>query len=242
MRYKALFFLFCFTLSLPHLSWAEEDLKIAAASSLRPPLEEIIKTFQQAYPVTIKATYGASGALFAQLIHGAPFDLFLPADETLAQRLIGAGLANASFDLGEGRLVVWAPYFSDIKKEGINGLLRPAIRKIAVANPVHAPYGKAAIAALRHFGIYEKISSKLIFGEDILQATHYVHSGAADAGIVAYAMAPQEGWLIPKTAHPPVKYAGVILKKSSQQEAAQTWVQFITGEKGKAILQSWMGP
>ncbi len=237
------FFLFFLAFFSYRLSWAEERLKIAAAASLRPPLEEIVKAFHEKSPVTIKTIYGASGALFSQLVHGAPFDLFLSADETLAQKLIEEGVAETSFDLGEGRLVVWAPHHSNhIKKDGVNGLLHPSIRKVALANPVHAPYGKAAIAALRHFEIYNKVLDQLVFGEDILQAAHYIESGAADAGIVAYAMAPKEGWLIPETAHPPIKYAGVILKKTTQRETVKTFVQFIIAEKGKAILQSWLGP
>ncbi len=203
--------------------------------------------------MAVKISYGASGSLLAQLNHGAPFDLFLSADEAYPQILINNRLASDRFEFGLGRLVLWSPQgsFIDIDHVGIQGLLHPSIRKIAIANPAHAPYGAAGISALQYFGIYKKIRKKLVFGEDISQTAHFVESGSAQVGILAYSIVVRKKekrggeehyWLIPSDAHLPLKQVGVIIKKSRQKRLAKTFVRFITMGKGREILQHWTRP
>jgi molybdate transport system substrate-binding protein len=239
-----LFWVFCFFL-MHSLSWASDDLKIAAAASLRDPLEKIARAFERENNLSIRISYGASGSLVTQLIHGAPFDLFLSANEDDPQKLIGEGLSEAKFQFATGRLVLWIPEGSrlNLKKDQMQTLLNPAIRKIAIANPLHAPYGRAAVSALKHFGYYEKVLPRLIYGEDIAQAVQFLESGGADIGILAYSIVIQGGrgeyFLIPSEAHPPLRQVGVILKRSGSQGVSKKFMEWMLAGKGKDILQEY---
>jgi molybdate transport system substrate-binding protein len=232
---RSLLLLLALTLSAPSTALPESTLRIAAASSLRYSLDRIAKQFEAKQNIDLEITYGASGSLLAQLRQGAPFDLFLSADETYPGQLIKKRLASDRFEFGQGRLILWTPPDSKIAigKTGMQGLLSPAVRKIAIANPAHAPYGVAAISALKHFGLYQKVQPQLVFGEDIAQATHFVESGSAQVGIVSYSLVASRPkrkghyWLIPSSAHAPLKLTGVILKKSREKPLAHQFAQFI---------------
>ncbi|MEK7286086.1 MAG: molybdate ABC transporter substrate-binding protein [Nitrospirota bacterium] len=223
----------------------EAGFKIAAAASLRDPLEKIARTFEQENKVKIRISYGATGSLVTQLIHGAPFDLFLSADENEMKRLIAEGLADTPFQFGLGRIVLWVPNDShlNIEKDQMQTLLNHSIKKIAIANPIHAPYGRAAISALKHFGVDQQIAPKLIYGADMMQALQFVESGGADIGILAYSIVIKRGvgdyFLIPDHAHPPIEHFGGILKKSRSQVIVKKFVDAILFGSGKTILKEY---
>ena len=161
-------------------------LSVAAASDLKFALDEIVLAFQREHSdIRVRVSYGSSGNFYAQLAQRAPFDLFFSADVSYPTKLVDAGLAvaNSKFSYAMGRIVVWAPTNSPIDptKLGAAALQHPALHRIAIANPDHAPYGKAAVAALVKLGIYDAVKSKLVFGENIAQTAQFVDTGA-DSG------------------------------------------------------------
>lgn len=227
-------------------SWAG-DLTVAAASDLNFAFKELVAAFEKQSGHHVKLSLGSSGNFFSQIQNGAPFDLYFSADIRYPQKLEEAGYAvpGSLYRYAVGRIVLWVPGASPaaIDKLGMEALLDSSIRKIAIANPKHAPYGRAAVAAMEHFTVYERVKDRLVLGENISQAAQYVESGAADIGIVALslALAPSmkaagRYWEIPADAHPPLEQGAVILKSAKSPEAAKEFLEFLRGAEGKAIM------
>ena len=223
---------------------------VAAAADLKFALEEIKQAFTNVHPeITLRITYGSSGNFFTQLSSHAPFDLFLSADMEYPRKLVAQGCAdtNTLFQYAVGRIAVWVPQDSklDIDKLGIQALLDPSIRKIAIANPAHAPYGKAAEAAMMKLGVYEQTKDKLVLGENVGQAAQYVESGAADIGIIAIslakapAMAKGKCWEVPLTSYPRMDQGGVVLTWAQDVGATKDLRTFLMTEKGRQILRNY---
>ena len=223
-------------------------LTIAAAADLRFALDDLVKEFEEKYPATkISVTFGSSGNFFAQFQNGAPFDLFFSADIEYPRKLAEKGLgADEVFLYAIGRIVVWVPKDSPVAvdKLGIKALLEPSIRKIAVANPEHAPYGRAAVAAMKALNVYDQVVSRLVYGENIAQTAQFVQSGAADIGILALslAVAPQmrdagRFWQVPLDAYPRIEQGGIILKSSKNMETARAFRDFVLGDHGREVLK-----
>jgi molybdate transport system substrate-binding protein len=229
---------------------ASQQLSIAAAADLKFALDDLVKQFEEKYPaIKINVSYGSSGNFFAQLQNGAPFDLFFSADISYPQKLVEKGLgADDVFLYAVGRLVVWVPNESPVAvdKLGINSLLEPSVHKIAVANPEHAPYGRAAVAALKTLNIYDQVASRLVYGENIAQTAQFVQSGAADIGLLALSLAisPQmrdagRSWQVPLDAYPRMEQGGIILKSSKNLEAARIFRDFVLGSHGRQVLDQY---
>jgi molybdate transport system substrate-binding protein len=225
-------------------------LTIAAAADLKFALDDLVKQFEEKYPATkVNVTYGSSGNFFAQFQNGAPFDLFFSADIGYPRKLAEKGLgADDVFLYAIGCIVVWAPKDSPVAvdKLGIKALLEPSIRKIAVANPEHAPYGRAAVAALKALNVYDQVESRLVYGENIAQTAQFVQSGAADVGILALslAVAPQmrdagRFWQVPLDAYPRMEQGGIILKSAKNLETAQAFRDFVLGDHGREVLKHY---
>ncbi len=247
---KKLFFVLCFALVAAQIAQAKQIITVAAAADLKFALDAFNRQFQKGYPdYLVRVTYGSSGNLFAQADNGAPFDLFLSADATYPRQLIARKKADGSsfFLYGIGHLVLWAPKSSKIQvKNGFAALLEAQVKKIAIANPQHAPYGRAAQAALKKAGIYEKIKSKLVFGENVAQTAQFVQSGAADAGLIALSLALSptmkaqgQFWNVPTKLYPRLEQGGVILQKAPNAAGARLFRQELSGKKGRAILQKF---
>ena len=225
-------------------SSARPPLRIAAAADLRFALDDLVKAFRQTHGnIRIEPSYGSSGNFYAQLQNQAPFDLYLSADLEYPQKLAEKGLSlpGSGFTYGVGRLVLWSA-----AGYGLEDLRRPAVRHIAIANPAHAPYGRAAEAALRSLGLYDAVKDKLVMGENISQTFQLVESGAADAGLVALslAVAPNAAGHghyseVPPNAYPPIRQGGAILKWSKNVEAAQQFRAFLISPEGRAILKRY---
>jgi molybdenum ABC transporter, periplasmic molybdate-binding protein len=226
------------------------ELTIAAAADLKFALDDLVKEFEEKYPaVKVNVTYGSSGNFFAQLQNGAPFDLFFSADIAYPRKLAEKGLgADDVFLYAIGRIVVWVPKDSPVAvdKLGIKALLEPSIRKIAVANPEHAPYGRAAVAAMKALNVYDQVVSRLVYGENIAQTAQFVQSGAADVGILALslAVAPQmrnagRFWQVPLEAYPRIEQGGIILKSSRNLETARAFRDFVLGDHGREVLAQY---
>lgn len=227
-------------------SRAPEALRIAAASDLRFALDEILAGFRAANPMLrVDATYGSSGNFFAQIREGAPFDVFLSADSDYARRLASDGLSESPFPYAVGRLALVVRKDSGLDPKGLGDLLKSAaIRRIAIANPAHAPYGRAAQAVIESWGLRDLVTPKLVLGDSVSQAAQFVDTGAAEAGLVALALVKAKaGSLsfaeVPESAHPPLDQAGVVLKRSPSPETARAFRTWLTGETGRAILSRY---
>jgi molybdate transport system substrate-binding protein len=222
------------------------ELSIAAASDLVFCLEELNRAFNKAHPeIVLKLITGASGNLFAQISNGAPFDVFLSADMRYPLELIKAGLASReSLTLyAIGHLVVWTASDAVDISSGIQSLTAPRIRKVAIANPEHAPYGRAAKAALAYFDAWDAVQGKLVFGENIAQAAHFVETGNADAGIVALSivLAPSLSskgrWIeVPNHAYSPLEQGAVVTRNGAANPAAQVYIEFLRSADARTIF------
>jgi len=227
---------------------ASKLLLIAAASDLKFALDEVLTEFRRQHSeYEPKTTYGSSGTLFAQIENGGPFDLFLSADTKFPQRLIERGKAekDSLFVYAIGQLVVWVPKESslDPEKLGEKVLLEPAVRKIAIANPEVAPYGAAAAAALKNLGIYDRVQSRLVLGENVAQTAQFVQLGAADIGMISHSLAVSPKmkdagrfWKVPEELHPRLEQAGVVRAGAGNPEGARELAKFLVSEEGRKIL------
>jgi molybdate transport system substrate-binding protein len=223
-------------------------IRVAAAADLQSVMPEIAKAFEDKTGTHVDVSYGSSGNFFAQIQNGAPFDLFFSADDEFPQRLIQAGRAEprSAAIYGVGSLVLWMPAKAkcDLQIEKWNCLQKPEVSKIAIANPAHAPYGRAAVAALQAAHLYEQVRTKLVFGENVAQAAQFVQSGNAQAGILAHSqtlLAPmREGkrWEIPRDSYPRIAQTAVVLKSAHDKSAAEAFVKFIVEGPGRELLQN----
>lgn len=229
---------------------AAGEITVAAASDLTFALEEISARFQKQTGNTVRLTFGSSGNFFAQIQNGAPFDLFFSADVEYPRRLEAAGLVQPGSlcVYAAGKIVLWAPPGSrlDVQRLRANALLDPSVRKIAIANPAHAPYGRAAVAAMQHFQLYDRVRRKLVLGENISQAAQFVESGSADLGILALslALAPTlkgkgSYWEIPADAYPRIDQAGVILQASRNKATAEAFLAYLKTVEAQAVLRNY---
>lgn len=229
---------------------AQTPLHIAAAADLEPVLPPILEQFQQATGIHAEATYQASAMLTTQIQNGAPFDLFFSADMDYPRQLATAGEADGSslYQYAVGKLVLWVPADSalDVERHGMNIVLDPTVKKIAIANPQHAPYGRAAVAALKHAGLYDRVADRLVLGENISQAAQFVESGNAQAGFVAlaHAIAPTmrgkgKYWEVPADFYPPLAQGVIVLSHSQHQKEAAAFLDYIKTNEVVELLQKY---
>ena len=226
-----------------------QELTVAAAADLKPALEDIAAKFKAESGITVRASYGSSGNFFQQLQSGAPFDLFLSANTDYPQKLEAAGLTapGTYYEFARGSIVLMVPYDSKVDlSEGLHALLTPAVKKVAIADPSHAPYGQAAVAAIKSMKIYDWVAPHLVNGENVSQAASFVLSGAADIGIVAksLALAPAAANRarfveVPADLYPPILQAMVVLKSSKNPEAATKFESYMRTDGAKAILKQY---
>jgi molybdate transport system substrate-binding protein len=224
------------------------QVAVAAAGDLRGVLDELKTGFEAGHPgIQLQLSFGASGSLTAQIQQGAPFDVFLSADEGFPQQLQKAGLVRdpGPFPYTTGSLTLWLrkDLGLDPARDGWQVLFSPAIRKIATANPQVAPYGRAAEAALRRAGIYQQVQPRLVFADNIAQAAQFLQAGTAEAGLISSTQANnpalrQAGtlWPVPANTYPPLRQAGVILRRSLCPAQAQAFQAYLTGPAGQAVL------
>jgi molybdate transport system substrate-binding protein len=234
---------------LLHAQQPQPALRIAAAADLQFALKDIAQQYEHQTGRKIEITFGSSGNFFSQMQNGAPFDVFFSADIEYPTRLQRANLTepNSLLKYAVGRIVVWIPADSKINliEQKWNALLDPSVQKIAIANPEHAPYGRAAVEALKRAGIYEKVQPKLVYGENISQAAQFVQSGNAQAGIIALslaispAMKTGQRWGVPVDQYAPIEQAAVIMKSARDKEAAHDFLAFVSSDAGQRTLGSY---
>ena len=224
-------------------------VRVAAAADLNAALGDLIGRFSASHAVDVTVSYGSSGTFYAQLLNEAPFDVFLSADVEYPRQLAARGLAlpGGDFSYAVGRLVVWVPTASAIDPaSGVRALTSASIAHVAIANPDHAPYGRAAVAAMQHEGVYEALRPKIVYGENVAQALQFVQSGAADAGIVALALALAPAARdagrfaeVPLDEYPRLEQGGTILKHAADVDAARAFRSFLVSGEGRAILTQY---
>jgi molybdate transport system substrate-binding protein len=241
-----------FALALPA---GAQELKVAAASDLTGAMQKLAPAFEKRTGVHVSVSLGSSGNFFAQIQNGAPFDVFLSADKSYPEMLVRAGRAEAGSltSYARGRLVLWTANSTglhlpkragNVLDGGLDFLKKPEVRKIAIANPEHAPYGRAAVAAMEHFKVYEQVKPKLVLGENISQTAQFAHSGSADLGFVSLAGALSaamassgEYALLSDDSYPPIEQAAIVVAGSRNKEDAQRFLQFLVSREGQAILR-----
>jgi molybdate transport system substrate-binding protein len=245
-RRQLAFFLALAALLLSPPAPRAQSLRIAAASDLQFAMDELASRYQQQTEKKLTVIYGSSGNFYAQIQNGAPFDLFFSADLLYAQKLIDAHLADPDslFVYARGQLALWAPSVAhlNLSQSGFAALRDPRVQKIAIANPDHAPYGRAAVAALQRAGLYEQIKSKLVFGENISQAAQFAQSGSAQVGILALSlvlspnMQSGDRWLIPADLFPTLDQAAVLLTVSPNKNEARAFLEFVKSDTAREVL------
>jgi len=222
---------------------------VAAAADLIYAMNEMTAQFEKASGCTVRLSTGSSGNFFSQIENGAPFDLFFSADMEYPKKLEAEGLAvpGSVWVYGVGKIVLWVRNESRVDlSKGLASLRDSSVRKVAIANPQHAPYGRAAEEALRRAGAYEAVEERLVLGENISQAAQFVESGNADAGILALSLALSPGlkaqgryWKIPETLYAPLEQGAALLRASPNPQAARAFMEFAKTPAAATVLERY---
>lgn len=234
------------TLSLYLLLSSEvvaDQVNIAVASNFITTLRQLARSFEEQSGHTLRISSASTGKLYAQISHGAPFDLFLSADKTRPARLVqeGRAVASSQATYALGQLVFWSPK-NRANDDAIALLKSTAIKRIAIANPKTAPYGLAAQSVLNKLGLWQHSKIKRVRGENISQTFQFVFSGAVDGGFVALSQThtgQQEGlvWRVPTDYYAPIKQGLVLLNRAAKNRAALSFLTFILSDDGQKIIQ-----
>jgi molybdate transport system substrate-binding protein len=223
-------------------------LTIAAASDLQTALPEVTKEFERATGIKVTLTFGSSGNFFAQIQNGAPFDVFLSADADYPRRLAGTGHVDSAtvYDYATGSLVLWTRNDRHLDLERGLAILRDAqVRRIAIASPAAAPYGRAAVSALTSAGLLDAVKNKLAYAENVAQAAQLAQSGNADVALIGHALAlgptlRATGHFVevPASLHPPVVQAAGVVTASRNKANARAFVDYLKTAAAAATLRS----
>lgn len=217
-------------------------LTIYAAADLAFAFEEIVPRFEQAMAVKVTPVLGSTGNLAKQIEHGAPADVFFAANQSFVDALIAKDALRPETRAlyAQGRIVLATAKAAGPKVADLRGLLDPRIRKVAIANPEHAPYGKAAEQALRTLNLWEAVKPKLVYGENIRHTLQFLQTGAVEAGVVALSVAnvPEIEWvLIDGALHAPLNQAVAVVRRSPRPDLAKAFIDFVNGPQGRPIMK-----
>lgn len=226
-----------------------QELKIAAAADLNPAIEKVGAAFKKQTGVQLKVSYGSSGNFFAEIRNGAPFDVFLSADRSYADSLSDFGKTDKGSTLyALGTLVLWVSNRVALtpSPDNLNVLTNARIHKIAIANPEHAPYGRAAVAAMVHYQLHDQLKPKLVMGENVSQAAQFAESGNAEAALIPLSLALADSMkkgghfaVVLRDTYPPLYQAAVVLRSSQDKQDAHHFIEFLTSSAGQKILQEY---
>jgi molybdate transport system substrate-binding protein len=224
-------------------------ITVAAASDLTYAMNEIAANFQKETGCVVRLSMGSSGNFLTQIENGAPFDVFFSADIAWPKKLESEGLAvpGSTYLYAVGKLVLWARNDSHVDvSKGFSVLRDPAVKKIAIANPAHAPYGRAAEDALRHAGVYDAVKDRLVLGENTSQTAEFVASGNANVGLLARSLVvtPQmkdqgHGWLIPDNLYAPIEQGAVVVRASANPQGAQRFLDYVKSPTTVALFERY---
>lgn len=231
----------------PKASDPASSISVAAAANLKLALEELKEAFEAEHPGSeVSLTFGASGTFFAQIQNGAPFDVFLSADRDYPAKLVAAGLGAAQDEhvYAFGKLVAYLPPESklDLKGRGLVALRDPSVKKIAIANPALAPFGRAAEEALKSAGVYDSVKDKLVLGTSVAQTAQFATTGAADVAFLPYSLTFEEELrkgtviFVPENLYSRIEQSGLLLKSAHNPVLSKSFLDYLNGEKGRAVL------
>ncbi|WP_457600927.1 molybdate ABC transporter substrate-binding protein [Hydrogenivirga sp.] len=213
-----------------------QTIYVASASSMRPLMEELVSLFNSEHPeIDVKVSYGSSGSLYRQILGGAPYDLFISADELYPEKLVEHGRAYNPVVFAHGRLAVFS-LDKDVKDFKVLG----RARRVALANPRHAPYGRAALQFLKKEGLYRKLRGRLVYGSNVAQAFQFVVAGGADVGIVSLSLVRFYGKgsyaVVPRSMHEDIEHVAVITEKGRDKRGAREFLRFLKSEEARRVL------
>ncbi|HKS08078.1 MAG TPA: molybdate ABC transporter substrate-binding protein [Pyrinomonadaceae bacterium] len=220
------------------------EITVAAASDLTQAFEEIGREFEASNKTKVVFVFGSTGMLTRQIENGAPMDLFAAANVDYVNQLEQKGLiiAGTKAIYARGRITLWTTADSALKIETIADLRRPDVKRIAIANPDHAPYGLAAQQALQKADLWEEVKPKLVYGDNIRQTLQYAETGNVDVSIVALSLSKESKGryvLIPEELHQPIDQGLAVIKTTRNEPAARAFAGFVTGQRGKEILAKY---
>jgi len=213
------------------------ELIVAAASDLAPLSAQIEKAFQKSTGDKLRFTFASSGSLARQIENGAPYDVFLSANDKYVGDLAAAGRVDKASVViyAQGRIALWSPNGT---VRSLEDLTRPEVKHVAIPNPQHAPYGVAARKALENRGVWKAVEPKIVYGENVRQALQFAESGNADAVITSWTLLIGKGALLPQDRHAPIRQAAGIVEASGQKTAAAKFLKFLTSPEGRKILEA----
>lgn len=224
-----------------------EQLSVAVASNFTAAMRQLSDEFEETTGHTLNVSYGSSGKFYAQIRHGAPFQVFLSADQTKPEALIKAGLVTPAnrFTYAVGALALWSSK-SDVVDENGEVLRLGHFNKLALANPLLAPYGAAALDVLRHLSLENATRNSWVMGENIAQTYQFVSTGNADIGFVAVSQIVENGllksgstWIVPPKFYRPIKQDAVLLNSGVHNVAAKEFIAFLQSEKARTIIRTF---
>ena len=223
------------------------EVQVAVAANFAAPMEKLAEQFQKDTGHKAILASGATGKFYAQIRHGAPFEVLLSADDETPARLEAEGhaVANSGFTYAVGRLVLWSAKAQYVDAGG--AVLRTGnFKHLAIANPKTAPYGAAAVAAIAKLGLTARLQPRLVQGENIAQAWQFASTGNAELGFVARsqvwrdgAFTTGSGWIVPASMHAPIRQDAALLTRGAKNPAATALLQYLRSEKAKAIIRSY---
>lgn len=221
---------------------------MAAAADLQPVLPQLASQYEHATGVHLVISYGSSATLAQQIQNGAPEDIFLSADYTFAEQIVAANLADSRSPLpyARGTLVLWARKDSPLQPLTNDSLANPQLQKLAIANDMHAPYGRAAVAAIQKLGLGAALKSRLVIAENVGQAAQFADSGNAQAALISLTIASSPHFAesgtfirIPQVAYPEMRQCAVIMRKAPNRTQAAQFLRWLTSAAVQATLPSF---
>lgn len=224
------------------------EVTVAVASNFLNPFKQLIPVFQKQSGHSVRTVSGSTGKLYAQILHGAPFDIFLAADSARPRLLGESGHAvpATQFTYAQGKIVLWSADPRRISTEGKSILHRREFKHLALANPKTAPYGKAVVTALQRLKLWESLSPMIVQGENISQTFQFVATGNAEVGFVALSQVldPRmkikgSQWVVPENLYDPIDQDAVLLTRGQSQPAAQALLQFLKSDTARVLIQSY---
>ena len=225
---------------------AQPAIVVAGASDLRPAFEAIGRAYTARTGAKVTFSFGSSGQLAQQIRNGAPFDVFASADVAYVDELLAAGVGDRATKVtyAFGRLALWQPKGSTRLAAGVADLADPSFSRIAIANPQHAPYGRAAVQALKSAAVYEAVADRLVFGENVSDAYRIATSGNADAALVSLSLVVADsagGYyaIVPAAAHAPLEQAMVVTAPKTRAVAARAFAAQVTSRSGRAVMRRY---
>lgn len=226
-----------------------QEITVAAAADLSSVFPQVAAKFEKETGKKVKLNFGSSGQFLLQIENGAPFDVFFSADVQYPQRLESEGLSQPGslYKYAVGKIVLYVPSNSKLNlAQGLRSLVSPEAKKIAITNPQHAPYGRAAVEAIKKEGLYDSLQSKFVMGENISQTAQFVQSGGADAGIVALSLALSPAMKsagryieVPASDYTPIEQAAVILKSSKEKATAALFIDYVRNPEIVSLLAQY---